>query len=546
MQQGVSLKQATLLLSLCSIIFVDILYAFDVKILLQKYSITDSVQVGLHSKFGFIISSDPELSIGYKEKKQNLIVSINHGAISVDQKQSKEKTLFLYPALSDVQVNRLQQYVHEWFDQNIQELDLKNQDGLHALFDNIVSNGSVEDQQYQNLINAVEEIIEIFLQDFLSSIDQKPLIGLQKLKNYVHDLYVSKIKLKFLELVAQEQLSKQERRVIEKNKQQRYEFFESKLYQVARQLTLEFILIIPAKLQHQFLQDEANNIQFDQNKYLGSFIVFQEKNQILLINNLDIDDYLISVIRYEGWPGWPLEMNKVLAMICRTYLIWQILQAQKLNRAYHIENGIKHQTYKGHHVDAKMKQAVEQTRDMFVAFDGKPALTMYDACCGGIIPGYIDDLAHKNISYLARTYPCTFCKNFKIFHWQYFFTEYEVLKRLEADFPKIKKVVDMCVTKRDRAGLVKKISINVGSRKIVITEKKMKLLFPEIKSMQFNIQTHTNSNKKFEIAGKGYGHHKGLCQWGAYKLVKDDSWTFEQVLQFYYPGTTIMKLSYQR
>ncbi len=41
--------------------------------------------------------------------------------------------------------------------------------------------------------------------------------------------------------------------------------------------------------------------------------------------------------------------------------------------------------------------------------------------------------------------------------------------------------------------------------------------------------------------GTGYGHHMGLCQWGARELV-NQGWNYKKILHFYYPGTTFMKL----
>jgi stage II sporulation protein D len=546
---GVFMKR-TVFLKLFSVLLIVLvqheIHPFDVKVLLKKINFDSSTlsEIELHSKHGFVFSHHKNLSCGASLPCSKITIQTGHATIRLNGKKVDEKILYVYPALPKTHKEALTNYVRTWFEQNMQGLDLSDLQAAHALFDRMVGKNAEQVHDSTALLACIQEIIQIFLQEFIDTIQEPPAVTAQVLESYVNELFLSRFKPLFLDLVSVETMSKQERKNIEKNVQARYEFFDSKMYGVAQRFMQEFVLILPSKLQQQFLHDGVNAIEFEHNQYLGAFVLFQEKNQLLVINNLDIDDYLISVIKHEGWPGWPLEMNKVLAIACRTYLIWQILQAQKIDRPYHIENGIKHQTYKGHHINTKLKQAIVQTRDMFVSFDEKPALTMYDACCGGIIPANIDDPSHKKISYLARSYPCTFCKNFKIFHWQAHFNEAELLKRLEKDFPKVTKIISMSVAKRDRAGLVKKVLINFGSKKVTITEKKLKSLFPEIKSFCFDIDVH--SNRRFEISGRGYGHHKGLCQWGAYKLTRDDGWNFEQVLQFYYPGTKLMKLTYQR
>ena len=521
-------------------------YCFDVKVLLQKLKVEDSQIFTLNSSEGFIISCDPVLAVGQKYEPEQLVVSVKNGAFCINGKQSKEKMLFLYPALSQLQIMTLKSYVSCWLEQNVANLKSKAS-SCHLLFDDLVKSNDILNQQreYHVLDDYVLTVFELFFTDLGASFDQELVYGVENIVNNGKDYLEHKVKDLFFAAVATYDLSKHQRKNIEKHSAVRYAFFFDILQKVMHNLLQDFIITLPRKLLCQILDQNVSCIEFQSQQYLGSFLLFQDKKQLLIINVLDIDDYLLSVIKHEGWPGWPLEMNKVLAIICRTYLVWQVLQAKKINRPYHIENGIRHQTYKGHHkTAAELKAAVVLTKDMFVSFDDKPALTMYDACCGGIVPANIDDVEYKKISYLARQYPCTFCKDFKVFNWHVHLSEQEIIKRLENDFTKVSKIVDITVQKKDRAGLVKKILIQVGSRKISITEKKMKSLFPELKSYCFDIAKH--SGKHFTITGRGYGHHKGLCQWGACKLVKDEHWTFQQVLQFYYPGTKLMKLTYQR
>lgn len=527
-------------------VFIFTVYGFDVKVLLDKLSLdsANSQMVVLESKHGFIIGLHPNLAVGQAIKSNNLSVSVGKGIVTVQNQPFKEKMVYIFPALSQEDKDKLQHCLDDWFEQNMQELDLSTASELSKVFDSIIQKTTLEASDYQIIVDATYEIAQCFLQDFVVQFKEPSAISVNVLMQYLEEMYSKKIVKIFLELIASEQLTKQARKEIEKNKQSRQEFFESKLYAVTQNILQDLLPKLPQKFLYPFFDGAVSKIGCNGYDYLGTFILFQENKKLLVINVVDIDDYLMSVVRHEGWPGWPVEMKKVMAVACRTYLVWQILQAQKLNRSYHIENGIKHQTYKGHcHFDA-IRQAIVQTRDIFVAYDEKPALTMYDACCGGIIPAHIDDVGHKKVSYLARTYPCTFCKNFKIFHWNLTFTEQDVLHRLQKEFSKITKIISMTVQNKDKAGLVKKILINTGTRKITLTEKKFKTFFPEIKSYCFEISQ--NHIKRFVFAGKGFGHHKGLCQWGACKLVKDEKWNFEQVLQFYYPGTMLMRLKYQR
>ena len=517
---------------------------FDVKVLLQKKNIQDLEKNNLEliSKHGFVFSSHPNLALGYQYSGKIITISGKHEQVLINAKPLKEKVVYISPMLSSAQIVTLKSYVSCWLESNRVDLD-DEADVLHDLFDALVASDKLDPLRYNQLNEFVLQMFKFFLEDFIDGVEQ-PSVTLETLQVYADEFLTDRAKFLFLEQIAALNFSKEDRKKLEKDKKYRYKLFVSILSDVLKKLLYEFVPALPTKFLQQILQQDVSGIEFQGNQYLGSFVFFHEKNQLYVINSLDIDDYLLSVIKHEGWPGWPLEMNKVLAIACRTYLIWQVLQAQKMNRPYHIENGIKHQTYKGHHnQSAKFKQAVQETKDMFVSYDEKPALTMYDACCGGIVPANIDDPDHKRVPYLARGYPCTFCKNYKVFNWHVDVSSETIIQRLQKDFPKVTKLIDMVILKKDKAGLVKKIQFNVGTRKIVITDKKMKSLFPELKSYCFTV---TRAHRRYLIEGKGFGHHRGLCQWGAYKLVKDDHWNFSQVLQFYYPGTKLMKLTYQR
>ncbi|OGB86262.1 hypothetical protein A3J41_00460 [candidate division TM6 bacterium RIFCSPHIGHO2_12_FULL_38_8] len=530
---------------LWSLLFFSLsMYSFDVKVLLFKKPICDleKNKIELFSQNGFIVSSHQALALGCEYPGKTITISGKHESIWLQDKPLQEKLVHLYPNLSPEQLKQLQSLVTDWFEGD--DFYQNEESMLYPIFDALVSSQQNISEHYQQINVYALKIFQLFLQDCIDAIEEPLSVTIETLQSYADEFLNNRAKFLFLEKLAALNLTKDDRKKLEKDKRYRYVFFLDHLHGIIKKLLSEFLPVLPVKFLQQVLKKDAVTIEFENNKYLGSFLLFQDKKQLYVINSLDIDDYLLSVVKNEGWPGWPLEMNKVLAIACRTYLIWQVLRAQKMNRPYHIENGIKHQTYKGHHQQvAKFKQAVQETKDMFVSYNDKPALTMYDACCGGIVPANIDDPDHKRVSYLARSYPCTFCKNFKLFHWRVDLSSEAIVKRLQKDFPKVLKIVDMIVQKRDKAGLVTKILINVGSRKIMITEKKMKSLFPELKSSCFTI---TRAHRHYLIEGKGLGHHRGLCQWGACKLIKDEHWGFGQVLQFYYPGTKLMKLTYQR
>ncbi len=273
-------------------------------------------------------------------------------------------------------------------------------------------------------------------------------------------------------------------------------------------------------------------------QYHGTFSVIQKSERLLLINHVDLEEYVFAVLRTESWPGWPVEVNKVFAIISRSYVMAMINQAKSNTLPYHVKNTNEHQTYKGMHTNFIIRTAIEQTRGMFLIYEDKPALAMFDACCGGIIPAHIDDFDFKKVPYLARDYVCTHCKRCSIYSWKAEFDIVNLNQQLSHLFDTPATLHSIQVTKKDDAGLVQELVLQNDTATKTVSGKKFYNALKEIKSFCFTVQKQA---EKIKLDGKGFGHHLGLCQWGAREMVRD-GWNYRRILSFYYPGTEIVRL----
>lgn len=276
---------------------------------------------------------------------------------------------------------------------------------------------------------------------------------------------------------------------------------------------------------------------FSNKAYQGSFICIIQNNRCMLINQLELEDYVYSVLRSESWPGWPLEVNKVFAIASRTYVIAKVLEGGNKN-PYHIKNTNIHQTYNGFHESDILKKAVEQTKGLIVTYNKKPIHAMFDSCCGGIIPAHLSGVDFKKAPYLARTKICDFCKPCKIYRWKCELdcTEFEKLLQKKG-FPIYS--IQTIQALQDKAGAVQEVVIDWAQGITKLTGKQFYSLTAKIKSFCYSVQKKV---KKIVIEGKGYGHHLGLCQWGVREMI-NFGYNYKSVLDFAYPGTTCMKLT---
>lgn len=281
-----------------------------------------------------------------------------------------------------------------------------------------------------------------------------------------------------------------------------------------------------------------DHLKFEGKEYQGSLLLVADAHAYYLINSLDIEDYVCSVLRTESWPGWPLEVNKVFAIASRSYVIGVILNNKSSQLPYHVKNTNKHQTYSGVHANQVLKDAVDQTKGIFLTHDKKPIVAMFDSCCGGVIPAHIHGVNFNHAPYLARDYACTYCKGCRVYNWTAAYPIGHVENLFKKEHKHLKKIHHIRVAKTDKAGLVQQVSVKQGTRNFTLHGKRVYSLFDKVKSHCFDVNLE---DQKIIFNGKGIGHHLGLCQWGAREMVRL-GYDYKSILSFYYPGTNFMRL----
>jgi stage II sporulation protein D len=205
-----------------------------------------------------------------------------------------------------------------------------------------------------------------------------------------------------------------------------------------------------------------------------------------------------------------------------------------------------HQTYKGYQKCAQIelfKKVSRDTKGVILAYSDKmgakrPILAMFDSACGGAIPSRIAGVNFEKAPYLARTYACNFCKNYKLTNWVQEYAVKDLEQLLKKEFPRMTKLADIKVGKKDRAGMVTEIKIKANSWQSLF-DKRITAVIKGLKSRMFTIE---RKGAKITFKGVGYGHCLGLCQWGARKMI-ELGWNARKILEFFYPDIFFMRLT---
>ncbi len=302
------------------------------------------------------------------------------------------------------------------------------------------------------------------------------------------------------------------------------------------------------KLNELVIYNPYKRTQFNNKSYEGKIClkIDEKNNKLFVINNVELETYIYSVLRSESIPYWPLEMHKIQAIASRSYCYYLINAKRPRSGLYDLKNSNFNQLYNGHHQFKHLRQAVEETKGLILTYKGSPALTMFDVSCGGIIPGL---MRHQDASkpYLSRTYQCNYCKrNMSCYIWKEDLHEKTFLSYLLSYAPLAKQLKDIGTLKdvktldKDKSGVVHKIQL-IGSKKnITIPCKALKASIKgKIKSMALSIKKERD---RVVITGRGHGHHQGLCQCGARDLIAR-GWDYKKILQFYFPHTRFARLT---
>lgn len=293
----------------------------------------------------------------------------------------------------------------------------------------------------------------------------------------------------------------------------------------------------------------AGDLKIDNFRYSGTIYlrIDQKTKMVQMVNKINLDDYIYAVLRYESLSYWPLEMQKVQAVASRSYAVRQIKTARGSNTGmpfYDIKNNNFHQVYNGNHDYVHLRKAVEQTHNLILTYNGDIALTMFDICCGGIIPGYMKK-RDADKPYLYRKTRCTYCHDKANYEWHCAFDKDTLLKRMldnhkvAAKTKKLGKITGISLKEKDKAGIVHRVLIHGSKNNISFTNNEFKSALGAraksnayvVKKLQDDIMVH----------GYGFGHNMGLCQIGARELVSR-GWSYSEILNFYFPKTKLMRL----
>lgn len=337
----------------------------------------------------------------------------------------------------------------------------------------------------------------------------------------------------------------------------------------------------------------SGNIIINGTEYRGG-VQFKrlDGGKLTVINVVNLEQYLYSVVGKEMSPSWHIEALKAQAICARGFAISNKNKFAKYG--FNLDNTTTSQAYQGVSKERESTiRAVEETKGMVLMHDGKIIQSIYCASMGGASAN-AENVWGGNYPYLVSVKdPYENPEEATRYSWSITLTKDEIKKCLASAKVDIGDITDVRIVSQDEAGYVCELLFEGTTGIHTVKRSNCRGIFGgKLHSQRYTIQgsgpayenvavlsakgishipadgvfvrnggttpslyalsakggklfsassSGTTGADEFTFNGNGWGHGVGMSQWGA-KAMADQGFTCDEILTFYYTGTYIEKL----
>ena len=320
--------------------------------------------------------------------------------------------------------------------------------------------------------------------------------------------------------------------------------------------------------------------------YAGSLELVKDSSGVVVINDIDLETYLYSVVPSEMPASYESEALKAQAVCARSYAYGQILLNAYASYGAHVDDSVSYQVYNNLPTDEKVIQAVNETAGQVLTFGEEVANTYYfSTSCGYTTNETIWKNGTLENSYISgkllndsiEKLDLTKEKNFREFILKEDYDTYdsgeswyrwdltvpvEQLTDNVSEIQNIGKVKDIEVTERNEGGVVHRVlitgekgelelqyehairlALNGKGQTIHRTYGKDAVGGNMLPSGFFVIDRveEDGTLTGFRFRGGGFGHGAGMSQNGANHMAQAGK-TYEEILNLFYEGTNLAEI----
>ncbi|HYK54479.1 MAG TPA: SpoIID/LytB domain-containing protein [Candidatus Eremiobacteraceae bacterium] len=285
--------------------------------------------------------------------------------------------------------------------------------------------------------------------------------------------------------------------------------------------------------------DPRYPLSIDGTIYRGAAIVDTASDGSLdVINVVDLERYLSSVVGSEMDPSWPQAALQAQAIVARTYAVAHLGTREWLG--YDLRAGEQDQAYKGVEAETpSVVAAVSATRGKILVAGADVVHAYYSDCDGGYTSS--GDALDDPQPYLVAQHD-PYCETSPDDTWNASVDASSFASALRGRYGDIGAVVSAAVGARDESGRALSIAVTGTKDSRVIPATAFRMLAGAHVVRSTRIDSISVSNGVIRVAGEGFGHGVGMAQWGARGMAEAGK-SADEILKFYYRGAQFASIA---
>lgn len=277
----------------------------------------------------------------------------------------------------------------------------------------------------------------------------------------------------------------------------------------------------------------ANSLMYAKDRwYRGSLKLIAKGNCITVVNVVNLEDYLKSVVPSEMPASWSEEALKAQSIAARSYAISNI--NKRNSEGYDLKDTPQDQAYSGYiKENQRTNNVISATQNLVLVSNNKVVPAYYHSSSGGITDNNVWN-SKVNFVKPVKSFDSESPKS----NWSKKIPIERTNKLLASAGMNIGSIVSIMPTEKSEYGRIKKLRLigSTGSAIIAVEN------FQRILNLPSNFFRVFISGGSLLIDGKGSGHGLGMSQWGAKHLAERGCNAF-QILGYYYTNVEIRKIN---
>jgi stage II sporulation protein D len=261
-------------------------------------------------------------------------------------------------------------------------------------------------------------------------------------------------------------------------------------------------------------------------------------NTLEVINVVDLEHYLYSVVGSEMEASWPAAALQAQAIVARTYAVAHLGTRDWLG--YDLLAGEQDQAYQGMQAEApSVASAVDATRGTVLTYGSDLVHAYYSSCDGGYTSR--GDALSDPQPYLISV-PDSFCRSSPDDQWTADVPLDDFAPGFTDRFGDVGQIVAVHAGEADSSGRLESVTIlgTLASRSIAATA------FRALAGTHLVRSTRISSIEvvglSIRVSGSGFGHGVGMSQWGARGMAEAGR-SAQDILKFYYQGAEFSQIA---